>query len=102
MPGGAFGIALEPMGTRWRIRTTRFRHHAGGEGPDGNPGDCGRVTVVWANDNHTIFSAGRRCRSGSLHTAHGGIGGCDTLVYEEPDERFEVAAFKTRSQDFLF
>jgi oligopeptidase B len=30
------------------------------------------------------------------------MAGGDVLVYEEPDERFEVEAFKTRSQDYIF
>src|SRR5579862_7744389 len=62
-------------------------------------------SVVWANDNHTIFytqedAVSKRQYRMYRHTA--GSAAADTLVYEEPDERFEVSAFKTRSQDFLF
>src|SRR5579863_3347432 len=58
-------------------------------------------SVVWANDNQTIFytqedEVAKRQYRLYKHTA--GMAGDDTLVYEEPDERFEMEAFKTRSQ----
>ena len=60
-------------------------------------------SVVWANDNHTIFytqedAVSKRQYRMYRHTA--GSAAADALVYEEPDERFEVAAVKTRSQRF--
>jgi oligopeptidase B len=62
-------------------------------------------SVVWANDNATIFytqedAVAKRQYRLYRHTA--GMAGGDALVYEEPDERFEVEAFKTRSQDYIF
>jgi len=62
-------------------------------------------SVVWANDNQTIFytqedAVAKRQYRLYRHTA--GSGDPDTLVYEEPDERFEVAAYKTRSQKYVF
>jgi len=62
-------------------------------------------SVVWANDNATIFytqedAVAKRQYRLYRHTA--GMAGGDVLVYEEPDERFEVEAFKTRSQDYIF
>jgi len=62
-------------------------------------------SVVWANDNQTIFYtqedpvAKRQYR---LYRHAVGSADPDTLVYEEPDERFVVEAFKTRSQAFIF
>jgi len=62
-------------------------------------------SVVWANDNQTIFYtqedpvAKRQYR---LYRHAVGSTNPDALVYEEPDERFVVEAFKTRSQAFIF
>jgi oligopeptidase B len=62
-------------------------------------------SVVWANDNKTIFytqedAVSKRSYRWYRHTA--GMAGADTLVYEEPDERFEMEAFKTRSEKYIF
>src|SRR5579863_3920338 len=62
-------------------------------------------SVVWANDNKTIFytqedAVSKRSYRWYRHTA--GMAGDDTLVYEEPDERFEMEAFKTRSDAYIF
>jgi oligopeptidase B len=62
-------------------------------------------SVVWANDNATIFytqedAVAKRQYRLYRHTA--GMASEDALVYEEKDERFEVEAFKTRSQDYIF
>jgi oligopeptidase B len=62
-------------------------------------------SVVWASDNQTIFytqedPVSKRQYRLYRHTA--GSSNPDTLVYEEPDERFSVHAFKTRSEAFIF
>ncbi len=62
-------------------------------------------SVVWANDNQTIFytqedPVSKRQYRFYRHTV--GSADPDALVYEEPDERFEMEAFKTRSQAFIF
>jgi oligopeptidase B len=62
-------------------------------------------SVVWANDNKTIFytqedEVAKRQYQLYRHTA--GTTGQDTLVYEEKDERFEVEARDTRSQAYVF
>ena len=62
-------------------------------------------SVVWANDNSTIFysqedAVSKRQYRLYRHTA--GSADPDILVYEEPDEKFDVSAFKTRSQAFIF
>ncbi|HEV3511809.1 MAG TPA: S9 family peptidase [Candidatus Sulfotelmatobacter sp.] len=62
-------------------------------------------SVVWANDNQTIFytqedAVSKRQYRLYRHTA--GSAEPDTLVYEEPDEHFSVRAFKSRSQAFIF
>ncbi len=62
-------------------------------------------SVVWANDNQTIFytqedEVAKRQYRLYKHTA--GAAGPDTLIYEEPDEKFEVEAIKSRSQAYIF
>jgi oligopeptidase B len=62
-------------------------------------------SVVWANDNQTIFytqedEVAKRQYRLYRHTA--GSANPDPLVYEEKDERFEVEAYKTRSQAYIF
>jgi oligopeptidase B len=61
-------------------------------------------SVVWANDNKTLFytvedSAKRQYR---LYRHKLGATGEDDLVYEEKDERFNVDAGKARSKAFIF
>ena len=62
-------------------------------------------SVVWANDNQTIFytqedAVSKRQYRFYRHTV--AATAPDTLVYEEPDERFDVFAFKTRSEAYIF
>jgi oligopeptidase B len=62
-------------------------------------------SVVWANDNKTIFytvedPTTKRQFQLYRHTAGGD--GSDKLVYEEKDERFNVQAAKTRSKAYIF
>jgi oligopeptidase B len=62
-------------------------------------------SVVWANDNATIFYTQEDAvakRQYRLYRHAAGMAGEDALVYEEKDERFEVEAFKTRSQKYIF
>jgi oligopeptidase B len=61
-------------------------------------------SVVWANDNKTIFytqedAVSKRQYRLYRHTA--GTADPDAVVYEEPDEKFDVSAFKTRSEKFI-
>jgi oligopeptidase B len=60
-------------------------------------------SVVWANDNKTLFytvedSAKRQYR---LYRHALGSSGDDPLVYEEKDERFDLYAGKTRSKAYI-
>jgi oligopeptidase B len=62
-------------------------------------------SVVWANDNKTIFytqedAVSKRQYQLYRHTA--GTAETDPLVYEEKDERFDVFAGKTRSEAYIF
>ena len=62
-------------------------------------------SVVWANDNKTIFysvedAISKRSDRLFRHTAD--TSGPDALVYEEKDERFDVFAGKTRSKAYIF
>src|ERR1700741_575128 len=61
-------------------------------------------SVVWASDNRTIFytqedAVSKRQYRLYRHTA--GSSDPDAVVYEEPDEKFTVGAFKTRSETFI-
>jgi oligopeptidase B len=61
-------------------------------------------SVVWANDNKTLFytvedPAKRQYR---LYRHQVGTTGPDALIYEEKDERFDVYAGKTRSKAYIF
>ena len=61
-------------------------------------------SVVWASDNQTIFytqedAVSKRQYRLYRHTV--GSTDPDPVVYEEPDERFTVRAFKTRSEAFI-
>ena len=61
-------------------------------------------SVVWANDNKTIFytvedDTTKRQYQVYRHTA--GTGGSDKLAYEEKDEKFDVYAAKTRSKAYI-
>ena len=62
-------------------------------------------SVVWANDNKTIFytvedPTSKRQFQLYRHTA--GTEGSHKLIYEEKDERFNVEAAKTRSKAYIF
>ena len=62
-------------------------------------------SIVWASDNQTVFytqedAVSKRQYRLYRHTA--GSADPDSLVYEEPDEKFNVFAFKTRSDAFIF
>jgi oligopeptidase B len=61
-------------------------------------------SVAWANDNKTIFytqedAVSKRQYRLYRHTA--GSSDPDAVVYEEPDEKFDVYAVKTRSQQYI-
>jgi oligopeptidase B len=61
-------------------------------------------SVVWANDNKTLFytvedPAKRQYR---LYCHGVGTSGHDELVYEEKDERFNLYAGKSRSKAYIF
>ncbi len=61
-------------------------------------------SVVWANDNHTIFYTQEDAVSKRQYRLYRHVAGSsepDTLVYEEPDEKFIVRAVKTRSDAFI-
>jgi oligopeptidase B len=62
-------------------------------------------SIAWANDNKTLFYAIEDAvskRSYRVYRHAVGTAGPDTLVYEEPDERFDVGVDKTRSKRYLF
>src|ERR1700751_9975 len=61
-------------------------------------------SVAWANDNKTLFYTVEdpvAKRPYQLYRHAVGTAGPDTLVYEEKDERFEMATGKTRSKAYI-
>jgi oligopeptidase B len=62
-------------------------------------------SVVWANDNKTIFYSQEdevSKRQYRLYRHTTGTAGPDALVYEEKDERFDVSVAKTLSRAYIF
>jgi oligopeptidase B len=62
-------------------------------------------SLVWANDNKTIFYTVEDAvtkRQYRLYRHTVGTEGPDDLIYEEKDERFDVAVDKTRSKVYIF
>jgi len=62
-------------------------------------------SVAWANDNRTIFYTQEDAvskRQYRLYRHAAGSADPDALVYEEPDEKFGVEVFKTRSEAYIF
>jgi oligopeptidase B len=61
-------------------------------------------SVVWANDNKTLFYTVEDAskRQYRLYRHKVGTSGPDELVYEETDARFSVHAWKSRSKAFIF
>jgi oligopeptidase B len=62
-------------------------------------------SVVWANDNKTVFYTVEdptTKRQFQLYRHTAGSDGSDKLVYKEKDERFSVEAGKTRSKAYIF
>ena len=62
-------------------------------------------SVVWANDNKTIFYTQEDAvskRQYRLYRHTSGMAAEDPVVYEEKDERFDVYASKTRSDAYIF
>jgi oligopeptidase B len=61
-------------------------------------------SLAWANDNRTVFytqedAVSKRQYRLYRHTV--GSADPDVVVYEEPDEKFTVHAFKTRSEAYI-
>ena len=62
-------------------------------------------SLVWANDNKTIFYTVEDAvtkRQYRLYSHTVGATGPDDLIYEEKDERFDVYLDKTRSKAYIF
>jgi oligopeptidase B len=62
-------------------------------------------SVVWANDNTTLFYSVEDEETKRQHQLYrhalGQPQSADTLVFEEPDERFNLGAGKTRDKKFI-
>ena len=61
-------------------------------------------SVVWAADNQTIFYTQEDAvskRQYRLYRHAAGSADADPVVYEEPDEKFEVEAYKTLSDAYI-
>ena len=58
-------------------------------------------SVAWAADNRTIFYTVEDSAKRQYRLYRHALGGSDELLYEEPDERFNVSVDRTRSGGFL-
>ena len=62
-------------------------------------------SVAWANDNQTLFYTVEEDKTKRQYRLYrhklGGEPGKDDLVYEDPDERFNIGVHKTRSGKYL-
>lgn len=59
------------------------------------------ASVAWAADNRTLFYTTEDHAKRSHRLWRKPLGGAPVLVFEEPDERFELAVERTRSGAFL-
>jgi oligopeptidase B len=57
--------------------------------------------VAWAADNRTLFYTVEDSAKRQYRVYRHVLGGTDDLVYEEPDERFDVYVSRTRSRAYL-
>ena len=103
---GAFAVSDDGNLLAYSVDSTGFRQYAlfvkdlrtGQVLPD----RAARTgSVAWAADNRTLFytveDAAKRQYRLYRHT----LGGADTLLHEERDERFRVGVWRTRSDAFL-
>jgi oligopeptidase B len=58
-------------------------------------------SVAWAADNHTLFFTVEDSAKRQYRLYRHALGGSDELLYEEPDERFNVSVDRTRSGGYL-
>ncbi|HKW74725.1 MAG TPA: S9 family peptidase [Terriglobales bacterium] len=61
-------------------------------------------SIAWANDNQTLFytvEEDKTKRQYRLYRHRMGTPGPDQLIYEEPDERFNIGVGRTRSGNYL-
>lgn len=61
-------------------------------------------SIAWANDNQTLFytvEEEKTKRQYRLYRHKVGTSGPDQLIYEEPDERFNIGVGRTRSGKYL-
>ena len=106
---GAFDVSNNNQFLAYALDTTGFRQYtlhiknlwSGGDFPEA----IERVTsAAWAADNRTLFYTVEDATTKRSHRLYRHLAGStetDTLVYEEPDERFRVEIERTRSGAFL-
>ena len=109
-PCGAFEVSDDGNLLAYKTDNTGFRQYvlAVKDLRTGKmlPDHAERVgSIVWANDNKTIFytvedATTKRDNQVYRHTV--GTTGADTLVYEEKDEKFNVYTTKSRSKAYIF
>jgi len=58
-------------------------------------------SVAWAADNHTLFYTVEDSAKRQYRLYRHPLGGADELLYEEPDERFDISVERTRSGGYL-
>jgi oligopeptidase B len=103
---GTFQVSDDGNLLAYSVDTTGFRQYAlfvkdlrtGQLLPD-RAGKTG--SVAWAADNHTLFYTVEDSAKRQYRLYRHALGGVDELLYEEPDERFDVSVQRTRSGAYL-
>ncbi len=103
---GAFRVSDDGNLLAYSVDTTGFRQYAlfvkdlrtGQLLPD----RAARTgSVAWASDNRTLFYTVEDAAKRQYRLYRHVLGGADELLYEEPDERFNVGVGRTRSGGYL-
>jgi len=107
---GAFAISEDQNLLAYSVDHTGFRqytlHIKDLRTSETLPDTAERVgSIVWANDNTTLFYSVEDEETKRQHRLYrhtlGQPQAADTLVFEEPDERFNLGAGKTRDLKFI-
>jgi oligopeptidase B len=103
---GTFQVSDDGNLLAYSVDTTGFRQYAlfvkdlrtGQLLPD-RAGKTG--SVAWAADNRTLLYTVEDSAKRQYRLYRHALGGADELLYEEPDERFDVSIQRTRSGGYL-
>jgi oligopeptidase B len=103
---GAFAVSDDGNLLAYALDTTGFRQYAlfvkdlrSGQVLPDRASRTG--SVAWAADDRTLFYTVEDAAKRQYRLYRHVLGGADSLVYEEPDERFNVSVSRTRSGRYV-